>query len=52
MVSIGMLLTFPLQFFVAIQILWSWILEKSGPLKHQLALELLFRALMVIITCK
>lgn len=52
MVSTGMLLTFPLQFFVAIQIMWSWVLEKHGPLKHPLAMQLLFRTIMVLITCK
>lgn len=51
MVSIGMLLTFPLQFFVAIQIMWSAIQEKHGPLKNALPLELVFRTVMVLLTC-
>lgn len=52
MVSLGLLMTYPLQFFVAIQIMWSAIEEKHGPLRHPLYSQLIFRALLVLVTCK
>lgn len=51
-VSFGLLLTYPLQFFVAIQIMWPAIEEKFGPLRYPLPTQLLFRILMVLMTCK
>ncbi|XP_055303517.1 proton-coupled amino acid transporter-like protein CG1139 [Sitodiplosis mosellana] len=50
MVSLGLLMTYPLQFFVAIQIMWPPIEEKFGPLKHPLTSQLFFRALLVLLT--
>lgn len=52
MVSMGLLLTYPLQFFVAVHIMWSAIEEKFGPLKHSTYSQLLFRCLLVLVTCK
>ncbi|KAG4068669.1 hypothetical protein HA402_002360 [Bradysia odoriphaga] len=49
-VSLGMWLTFPLQFFVPIQIMWPQINQRFGPFKNPLRYELLFRTLMVMIT--
>lgn len=49
-VSLGMWLTFPLQFFVPIQIMWPQINNRFGPFKNPLRYELLFRTLMVLIT--
>ncbi|XP_031627301.1 proton-coupled amino acid transporter-like protein CG1139 [Contarinia nasturtii] len=50
MASIGLMFTYPLQFFVGIQIMWSSIEEKYGPLKHPLYSQLVFRALLVLFT--
>lgn len=49
-VSLGMWLTFPLQFFIAIQIIWPHIDQKFGPYKSP-AYELMFRTFMVLLTC-
>lgn len=51
-VSLGLLMTYPLQMFVAVQIMWSPIEEKFGPLKYPIYSQLLFRALLVLATCK
>lgn len=50
-VSLGMWLTFPLQFFVPIQIIWPHIQQKFGPFKNPMKYELLFRSFMVLLTC-
>lgn len=52
MVSVGILLSYPLQFFVGVQIMWSAIEERHGPLKHPYQTQLLFRAFLVLFTCK
>lgn len=51
-VSLGMWLTFPLQFFVPIQIIWPHIQQKFGPFKNPVKYELMFRTIMVLLTCK
>jgi len=51
-VSCGVLLGYPLQFFIAIQIMWPNVLERSHCSKYPLLGELGFRTLMVILTCK
>lgn len=45
-------MTYPLQMFVAVQIMWSPIEEKFGPLKYPIYSQLFFRALLVLATCK
>lgn len=52
MVCIGLLMTYPLQFYVAVQIMWSAIEERHGPLRHPFYSQLIFRALLVLVTCK
>ncbi|KAJ6637548.1 Proton-coupled amino acid transporter 4 [Pseudolycoriella hygida] len=49
-VSLGMWLTFPLQFFVPIQIMWPKFQQKFGPFKHPTKYELIFRIFMVLLT--
>lgn len=43
-------MTYPLQFFVAIQIMWSGIEDKYGPLQHPICSQLLFRVFLVLVT--
>lgn len=51
MISVGVLLGYALQFFVAIEILWPSIQEKYK-FKYPLIGELCFRTMMVLLTCK
>lgn len=51
-VGIGMCLTYPLQLFVAIQIMWPNVQQRFGPFQHTASFELLFRTFMVFVTCK
>ena len=51
-VSLGMSLTFPLQFFVPIQIMWPYINSKTEIYKKPLTFELAFRTIMVLVICK
>lgn len=48
MVCLGLLMTYPLQLFVAVQIMWSPIEEKFGPLKFPIISQLIFRTLLVL----
>ncbi|KAH8244898.1 hypothetical protein KR032_002102 [Drosophila birchii] len=50
MVSAGVLLGYPLQFFVAIQIMWPGVKEMCGIQGRSLAGELGFRTAMVLLT--
>lgn len=52
MVSMGVLLGYPLQFFVAIQVMWPGVKEMCNIQGRSLAGELLFRLLLVIVTRK
>lgn len=52
MVSMGVLLGYPLQFFVAIQVMWPGVKQMCGIQGRSLAGELLFRLLLVIVTRK
>lgn len=52
MVSLGLLMSYPLQFFVAISIMWPAIEERRGPLKYPMTSQRLFRVLLVLFTCK
>ncbi|KAG4068674.1 hypothetical protein HA402_002365 [Bradysia odoriphaga] len=49
-VGIGMCLTYPLQLFVAIQIMWPNVQSRFGPFQHSTSFELLFRTFMVFVT--
>lgn len=48
----GVLLGFALQFFIAIQIMWPSLVERFQWKSHLMPRELLFRTLMVFVTCK
>lgn len=50
--AIGVLLGFALQFFIAIQIMWPSIVQRFQWEKHLLFRQLVFRTLMVFVTCK
>lgn len=52
MVSAGVLLGYPLQFFVAIQIMWPSVKQICGIQGRALAGELGFRTCMVLVTRK
>lgn len=45
-------MSYPLQFFVAISIMWPAIEERRGPLKYPMTSQRLFRVLLVLFTCK
>lgn len=47
-----MCLTFSLQFFIPIQIMWPFVEKKLGPFASPKMSELFFRAFMVFVTCK
>lgn len=51
-VSLGMLLTFPLQFFVPIQIMLPSVQHYFEYVKHPLLVELLFRTTLVVFICE
>ncbi|GAB0096000.1 proton-coupled amino acid transporter 1 [Sergentomyia squamirostris] len=50
LISLGVLLGYALQFFIAIQIMWPGIQEKFGPFSRPLIGEFIFRILMVLLT--
>ncbi|XP_037937739.1 proton-coupled amino acid transporter 1 [Teleopsis dalmanni] len=50
MVSLGVLLGYPLQFFIAIQIMWPNVMNLFNLQKKPLCGELIFRTIMVIVT--
>jgi len=52
MVSMGVLLGYPLQFFVAVQVTWPSTKQMCGIEGRSLSGELIFRTLLVIVTCK
>ncbi|XP_057672291.1 proton-coupled amino acid transporter 1-like isoform X2 [Diorhabda carinulata] len=49
-ISAGILLTYCLQFYIAIGIMWPTIHERLGDIRHPVMGELVFRAAMVIVT--
>lgn len=51
LVSVGVLLGYPLQFFVAVQIMWPNVLKICN-CKHPLLGELTFRTVLVVLTCE
>lgn len=52
MVSLGMLLTFPLQFFVPIQIMLPSVQHHFEFVKRPLLVELVFRTTLVLFICE
>uniref|UniRef100_A0A1B0DLT3 Amino acid transporter transmembrane domain-containing protein n=1 Tax=Phlebotomus papatasi TaxID=29031 RepID=A0A1B0DLT3_PHLPP len=50
LISLGVLLGYALQFFIAIQIMWPGIQEKFGPFNHPIIGEFAFRTIMVLVT--
>ncbi|EDV91935.1 GH24318 [Drosophila grimshawi] len=50
MVSMGVLLGYPLQFFVAVQVMWPSAKQMCGIEGRSLSGELIFRSLLVIVT--
>lgn len=51
-ISVGILLSYALQFYIPIDILWPSISEKIGAKKHPVLAELCFRTVLVLFTCK
>ncbi|XP_019866091.1 proton-coupled amino acid transporter 1 isoform X2 [Aethina tumida] len=49
-IPLGILLTYSLQFYIAVDILWPPVLEKFGPVKYPVFAELSFRSLLVLLT--
>lgn len=49
-ISAGILLTYCLQFYIAVGIMWPTIHERLGDIKHPVMGELIFRAAMVVVT--
>lgn len=52
MISMGVLLGYALQFFVAIQIMWPGVSKRLGSFKHPVWSQIVFRLFMVFLTCK
>uniref|UniRef100_A0A7G3AHH4 ethanolamine kinase n=1 Tax=Lutzomyia longipalpis TaxID=7200 RepID=A0A7G3AHH4_LUTLO len=50
LISLGVLLGYALQFFIAIQIMWPGIQGKFGPRNYPLIGEFIFRTFMVLVT--
>ncbi|XP_017784904.1 PREDICTED: proton-coupled amino acid transporter 1 [Nicrophorus vespilloides] len=46
----AILLSYALQFYIAVDIMWPVVSGACGPLKHPIASELLFRAGLVLVT--
>lgn len=52
MISLGILFTFALQFYIPIDIMFPAVSNRFGPFKHPVFTELAFRAFFVLVTCK
>ncbi|XP_044754833.1 proton-coupled amino acid transporter 2-like isoform X2 [Coccinella septempunctata] len=50
MISLGILLTYALQFYVPVEVIWPWVANQLGDLKHPVFAEMIFRLILVIIT--
>lgn len=51
-IALGILLTFSLQFYIPIVIMWPKVVKRFGPFQHPVFAELGFRTLLVLLTCK
>ncbi|XP_073974223.1 proton-coupled amino acid transporter 1-like [Rhodnius prolixus] len=49
-VALGILLTYPIQFHVAVDVFWWDLVASFGPFKHMVLYELLLRTVLVLIT--
>lgn len=50
-ICIGILLSYPIQAYVPVEILWPYVERRFRPLKHPVAAELGFRTAIVLFTC-
>lgn len=48
----GILLTYALQFYIAVDIMFPNFEKLFGPFKYPVFAELSFRSLLVLVTCK
>lgn len=51
-ISLSILLTYALQFYVPIAIMWPGIVQQFGPFKWPVLAEIVFRSFMCLVTCK
>lgn len=51
-ISAGILLTYALQFYIVIDIMWPSIHSTLGPFKFPILAECTFRSSLVLVTCK
>lgn len=51
-ISIGILLTYALQFYIPVDLLWPGINDFFGPFKYPAFAECTFRSALVLLTCK
>ncbi|KAL3285189.1 hypothetical protein HHI36_019307 [Cryptolaemus montrouzieri] len=49
-ISLGILLTYPLQFYIPVDVIWPVVLRNIGDLKYPVAGELIFRTILVLFT--
>ncbi|XP_012228414.1 proton-coupled amino acid transporter 1 isoform X2 [Linepithema humile] len=49
-ISLSILLTYALQFYVPIAIMWPGIVQRFGPFKYPVLAEIIFRSVMCLIT--
>lgn len=52
MISMGILLTYALQFYVPVDVMWPWVANRFDGLKHPIFAEMIFRLLLVLLTCE
>ena len=51
-ISISILLTYALQFYVPIAIIWPQVVQNYGPFKYPVVGEIIFRTSVCFVTCK
>lgn len=51
-ISLGILLTYTLQFYIAVEIMYPNIENLLGPFKYPVFAEMTFRSILVLVTCK
>lgn len=49
-ISLGILFTFALQFYIPVVIMWPMVQARFGPFKHPIYMELGFRCALVVVT--
>lgn len=52
MISAGILLTYALQFYIVIDVMWPTVNSTLGPFKFPILAECTFRSSLVLVTCK